>query len=310
MVVHNDEKPHQQPVAAATTPELLTTAGFHGTDSDGNHYHSVEAMWEAQGVVVEDSHGGSSSSSNEGWYRRAAQHYRDHCPATIDGVLGGYASLSEIDLDGSRQFVRDLIRLRPSIARIRSSSSGSQPKEGQRQCRRACECGAGLGRVTKGLLLSSAHWKDTIGTIIDQCDLVESSSELLSAAPDYLGDEMASKCRFFCAGLQDWEPAASTYTLVWIQWVLSYLTDADIIRFLRRCGASLVLGGLIVLKENTCTDSDFEVDDQDASVTRSLRYWKYLIQQAGLRIVYDTLQEGLPDDIYSVPMLALEVAQE
>jgi len=69
----------------------------------------------------------------------------------------------------------------------------------------------------------------------------------------------------------------------------------------------LVEDGLVVLKENMCTSSDLEVDVEDASVTRSLRYWKYLIQQAGLRIVYEKLQEGLPDNIYSVPMLALEV---
>ena len=165
--------------------------------------------------------------------------------------------------------------------------------------RRACECGAGLGRVTKGLLLPQLKG-------IDQCDLVESSSVLLSAAPEYLGDAVAARCRFFCSGLQDWEPACNTYSVVWIQWVLSYLTDSDIIKFLRRCGESLVEDGLIVLKENMCTDSDFEVDNEDASVTRSLRYWKYLIQQAGLRIVYEKLQDRLPDDIYSVPMLALE----
>ena len=149
---------------------------------------------------------------------------------------------------------------------------------------------------------------------LSRCDLVESSTRLLAAAPAYLGDAVASRCRFFAVRLHEWEPPPQTYTVIWIQWVLSYLTDQDIVQFLRRCGKALVdtPGALIVLKENVSSSSaddeySYEVDDQDASVTRSLLYWKHLIRQAGLRVVYEKWQQGLPDDIFAVPMLALEV---
>ena len=262
-----------------------STHGFQGTALDGSRtYSSVEELWEDQGV---------SDDCSAAWYRRAAAYYDDSCPPTIDGVLGGFASISGLDLEGSLHFVTDLVQVRPeAIGWLTPLKGGS--------CR-ACECGAGLGRITKGLLLSSAL------PGLTHCDLVEVSESLLCAAPEYLGDSISSKCRFFCVGLQDWEPAASTYSLIWIQWVLSYLTDRDIVEFLGRCGQALQPGGLIVLKENMCEASDFELDAEDASVTRSPRYWQYLIRRAGFRVAYQSNQQGLPVELYPVHMLALEL---
>jgi galactose mutarotase-like enzyme len=268
----------------AVTASSVSTAGFHGTDSDGNHFYSLDDMWEHQGVTQE---------SSLSWYERAALYYKENCPSTIDGVLGGFASISESDLEGSRQFFRELEDIRPSLQSWTTKASNGQ------QRKRACECGAGLGRVTKGLLFAIRG--------IDECDLVDSSAALLAAAPEYLGNPTASRCRYFCTGLQDWMPAAKTYSIVWIQWVLSYLTDEDIVKVLRRCGESLTVDGVIILKENTCAESDFEVDSDDASVTRSLRYWKVLFHLSGLRVIHEKY-ESLLKDLYPFPMLALEPA--
>ena len=279
------------------TGDDVSTAGFQGTDSDGIHYYSVEEMWNA--------HGWTSNSSST-WYDRAASYYDENCPTTIDGVLGGFASITELDIQGSVEFIQELELIRPEITAWTIGTQNNSVTGSRGQKRRACECGAGLGRISNGILLKLGG--------IEQCDLIESSANLLDAAPDYLGNAVSARCRFFCTGLQDWQPAPNTYSIIWIQWVLSYLTDDDIIRFFRRCGESLVDDGLIILKENMCAAEnsdegiiDFEVDTNDASVTRSLRYWKYLIHQAGLRIIYETIQDGFPDEIYPVPMLALDV---
>lgn len=96
--------------------------------------------------------------------------------------------------------------------------------------------------------------------------------------------------------------------LVWFQWCAIYLTDADIVALLKRCKKSLVPGGLIVLKENTCENEAFVLDVEDASLTRSLPYWRRLIQQAGLCVVLEGHQDNFPDDIFPVPMLALQSA--
>ena len=36
-------------------------------------------------------------------------------------------------------------------------------------------------------------------------------------------------------GVQAFDPAPTTYDVVWVQWVIGHLTDADLVAFLRRC---------------------------------------------------------------------------
>lgn len=267
---------HKQQKDMASWIASPNPISWRGSDTDGQTYESIEDMWKVQ---------------SEDWYQRAADYYEENCPPTVDGVLGGYASISTVDLEGSRQFLQSIQEQGKLKLQVNDEGKATAI---------ACECGAGIGRVSKHLLLPLG---------VQRCDLVESSARLLSAAPEYLGDADAAKCRFYCRGLQDWEPPTRTYTIIWIQWVLCYLTDVDVVAFLRRCGQSLVPdGGMIVLKENTtCTDEAFVVDTDDASITRSLPYLRKLIQEADLEIVLETMQSDFPDDLFPVPMLALGV---
>ena len=255
--------------------ELSRHSTARGSDSEGGEYGSIQEMWLSQGVVQE--------GRNEDWYERAADYYEENCDATLNGVLGGFAAITEVDLAGSRAFLEKLKTDRPKL--VWSDGAG-------------CECGAGIGRVTKGLLLPLG---------VSRCDLVESSPRLLASAPDYIGDPDAQLCRFYCEGLQNWTPPKDTYTIVWIQWVLCYLTDADIVSFLKRCGEGLKPHGVIVLKENSCQEDNFVLDYHDASVTRSLPYWLQLIEEAGLSVCLQEIQDDFPDELFSVPILALEV---
>ncbi|MGK3743987.1 MAG: galactose mutarotase-like enzyme, partial [Bacillariaceae sp.] len=225
-----------------------TESAYNGSDTEGKKFASIEDMWNDQNLST--------------WYTRASDWYEENCSTTIDGVLGGIGHISDVDLNGSRDFLLKILKLSP----LKDSKSKDDGKT------LACECGAGIGRVTKGLLLDFA----------DRCDLVESSSRLLSAAPDHVGDNQSHKCRFFCSVLQDWQPEVNKYSIIWIQWTLCYLTDYDIVQFLIRCSKSLVDSGWIILKENTCADEAFVVDVADASITRSLEYWLDLIAKSGL----------------------------
>jgi protein N-terminal methyltransferase len=67
----------------------------------------------------------------------------------------------------------------------------------------------------------------------------------------------------------------SGFDVVWCQWCLTYLTDADLITFLKRSQAALRKEGpgVIVVKENVCRDDEGGVpkisfDETDSSVTR------------------------------------------
>ena len=170
-----------------------------GKDSAGGKYPTIWEMWLSQGVV--------SSGTNEEWYERDANYYKENCPETIDGILGGFASITDVDFVGSKRFLDSLQGTKHPLLKW---SNGSTAK-----------CGAGIGRVSKGLLLKLN---------VKQCDLIESSEGLLMASPDYIGDPDVSKCRFFCEGLQHWTPRKGSYTIIRIQWVLCYLASGS------RCG--------------------------------------------------------------------------
>ena len=241
-----------------------------GSDSAENTYSSIHELWEA--------------FPKEEWYRTAEEWYQDNCPETLDGVLGGFGSISPRDLEGSKQFLEDLSVIRPAF----DVADGD-----------VAELGAGIGRVSKCLLIP-------LGA--KQCDLVESSARLVAAAPGYIGDEYANKCRFYCAKLQEWVPPPSTkYRIIWIQWVLCYLQDDDVVALLKRCADSLDEDGVIILKENVC-DEHFVVDVEDASIARSLQYIMLLLRESGLSVVLKSQQDKFPAELelYPVPMLAVE----
>lgn len=247
-----------------------------GRDSEGDEFESIADMWNLLGISLDD-----DANNDAEWYDRAAEYYEENCPGTLDGVLGGFASITKADLAGSKRFLENLLVKRPSI----DWASGV-----------GCECGAGIGRVSKGLLLPLG---------IPRCDLVESSARLLSVAPEYIGDPDASKCRYICDTLQHWAPPKNTYSVIWIQWVLVYLTDTDIIKFLRRCGEALTQNGVICLKENTCDVELFVLDRDDASLTRAVPFLLKLVEAAGLIVAHQETQDDFPEDIFAVPMIAL-----
>ena len=87
--------------------------------------------------------------------------------------------------------------------------------------------------------------------------------------------------------------------------MIGYLTDDDLVQFLKRCVTALRKGGVVVIKDNTCEKEAFVVDRQDASTTRSLPYIIAIAELAGLNVVYQQYQEGFPADIFPVPMVAL-----
>ncbi|KIM87145.1 hypothetical protein PILCRDRAFT_4356 [Piloderma croceum F 1598] len=105
--------------------------------------------------------------------------------------------------------------------------------------------------------------------------------------------------------------------VAWCQWCLGHLSDVDLISFLQRCKAALRVGGrsLIVVKENLCRDFGEELDtvvgprtvfdEQDSSLMRSDLAWKKIFKDAGLILMKEQTQHGLPEGLYEVKMYAL-----
>lgn len=76
------------------------------------------------------------------WYQTGYDYYEDEskCPATVNGVLGGFACLSSQDLKGSRDFMLYLQSIRPELKMTREENGGVDTY--------ALECGAGTFTCT------------------------------------------------------------------------------------------------------------------------------------------------------------------
>lgn len=138
--------------------------------------------------------------SRPDWYTNAQKYWTNVSP-TINGMLGGFATVDPIDTRGSLQFIREFIE---------SKTLANQY---------ACDCGAGIGRVTKNFLLRVPF---------EKVDLVEQAPNFVEQAKStYLKDEIAAGRvgNIICQGLQDFVPPENKYDLIWCQWVLGHLTD-------------------------------------------------------------------------------------
>jgi len=95
--------------------------------------------------------------------------------------------------------------------------------------------------------------------------------------------------------------------LVWLQWTLQYLTDADAVQALRSLSSSLVPGtGVMIVKENrpygSARHDRFQMDTPKVSgrydITRTDDHHRLLFDMAGLAV--DLTEEGVETNTYAL----------
>ncbi len=217
----------------------------------------------------------------------ASIQYWNSISSDVNGMLGGYPQISRVDLRGSLNFVTKLRRL-SSNCQVRNA-----PK-----LELGVDCGAGIGRVTEGFLTNVCVVVDVVEPVVKFAKTIIDGSLKKEGK---VGDVYAT-------GLQDWTPSKS-YDLIWNQWCVGHLTDAQLVSYFERCGEAVKTDGWIVVKENLSTHRFGEdiFDDVDSSVTRSDQKFRDLFKQAGLLVVKAELQTGFPKGLglYPVKMYAL-----
>jgi protein N-terminal methyltransferase len=200
------------------------------------------------------------------------------------------------------------------LAKLRRGKQVGRPtKQKLPPLERVADCGAGIGRITKGFLMEVARTVDVVEPVKKFTD------ELVASLKE---EEKAKMGEVVNLGLQDWIPEPGTYDLIWNQWCLGHLKDAQLVEYLKRCkkglreppaepqaeaGKDWVQSSWIVVKENLSSDifgKDI-YDDEDSSVTRSDQSFRKLFQEAGLKIVSEQLQTGFPKELFKVRMYAL-----
>ncbi|CAG9771760.1 unnamed protein product [Ceutorhynchus assimilis] len=220
------------------------------------------------------------TSDVESFYQDAAKYWSD-IPATVNGMLGGFGSISSTDIQGSKQLLKQLFK--------------SKFPPGREY---ALDCGAGIGRVTKFLLTD----------LFDKVDMVEQNPIFLEKARNYLGTNLLDKKigKMFPIGLQDFIPEPCQYDVIWAQWVLGHLTDDDFVKFFINCQTGLKPNGVIIAKENVTFTEEIVVDEKDSSVTRPMGLLKELFSKAGLHIYRLSKQTNFPKGLFTVYMFVLK----
>jgi protein N-terminal methyltransferase len=215
----------------------------------------------------------SEKKKKGNWYSHSAEYWKS-VDATVNGVLGGFGYISETDLNGSKKLLTQLFPSLPPNAAV-------------------VDCGAGIGRISSGLL------QNVFGVV----DLVEPDVRYLEKAKQSIVENKLGEA--YCCGLQSFDPTPSRYTCVWVQWVLNYLTDDDLVLLFKRFAQSLVEGGAVVVKENV-SKSKFLLDRDDSSVTRPDSHFRKLFKDSQLEIAQTYEEEGFPANLLPVRVYVLK----
>lgn len=215
-----------------------------------------------------------TNQNNTKFYSNGIEYWNKMEPNS-NSMLGGYVLISELEARSSGDFIRNHLetkKLKPF---------------------RACDCGAGIGRVSELFLL--LHFK--------YVDLVEPVKKfLIEAEKNFKINGNLDRVEFINLSLQDFIPKVDHYDLIWCQWVLGHLTDIDLIKFLKRCKNSKC--SYIGIKENVSLVVDF--DSVDSSFTRTDYNWKCIFENAGLVIFKEEIQKQFPAELFQVKMYLLK----
>lgn len=276
----SDVSPVDSTPAAEEAPRAPPPA-LKGLDDTGTWFEGLPEFWSAQ--AREAWYG-----TNREWWQEG---YGGH--SNEEAMIGDTGS--DEDLELSRQFLVHL----SSEGLLGGRSEGRGMRSGMGQVQRALDIGAGAGRVTKGLLLS--HF--------DEVHLVEGCDHWLQQSRRSLGKKRTSRCHFYLYQLQEASqskvpfPTDGRFALVWIQFVLQYLTDDDAVALLSQCRNSAASDGVIVVKENHAEGLQrrAEVDGIEAGsvffvetpagqngcydISRPDAHHRWLFEVAGLEVV-------------------------
>lgn len=251
----------------------------HGTSSGGDTYDNVDAMWQAVGKSKDTVTPESQDTNRDPWYGTSKSYWED-VPSTINGMLGGYGHLTGIDTKGSVKYLSAYIGPGGSLSDVNPL--------------RALDCGAGIGRISKKVLVP----------LCDTVDLLEQNQAHLNKARTNIGSPKVEN--YICSGLQNCTLQDGRYHIIWIQWVVGYLTDIDLAHFFVKCKKALAPGGVIVMKESVTRDEqDFWLDDEDRNIVRSDRLFKQIFAKANMELLREENQGSFPSKIYPIKFYTL-----
>jgi len=243
-------------------------------NSNTQHVDTTKIFWEEK----------MKEGLEDKWYKNALDKWANK-PASISGVLDGYVSASKPDLNESSDFLDKLAKVYGKNTNKHIINTLSNL--------RALDCGAGIGRITSGILIQR----------FDYVDLVEPVLHFMNEAKIQLS-RLGHKGNFYQISLQNFN-TIEKYDCIWIQWVLGQLADIDVVSFLKRCKSMLKPNGVIIVKENILLEG-FSIDDNYNLISRNYEDMQKIFNISGLTLIYEEIQKDFPSYLIKVNTFALE----
>jgi protein N-terminal methyltransferase len=275
----NLKKKNKHTAVAATTPttRLIHGDSIKGCDDVGNYFNTQAELALHQAL------------NRDGWYATN----KDWWQHDRGGGYGGSTDEQVMVGDGGGE--EDGVEGLAFLDRLILESSSIK-------FARAIDAGAGVGRITKHILLKR----------YDTVQLIEADSGWSKHSRTYLGRKRAARCTFTCSRIEELHPDSdhsSRIDLVWLQWTLQYLTDADAVETLQNLASRLILRtGILVVKENrpygAARQDRFQMDTPGASgrydITRTDDHHRLLFQRAGLTV--NQTEQGVETNTYALSL--------
>lgn len=223
--------------------------------------------------------------------------YWSNIESTVNGMLGGFSDLSDTDIKSSRKFLNQFFTPlnnghNQDVKEIKNQEKkkNKENKKSEKREKRALDCGSGIGRVTKLLLID----------YFDKIDLLDVTQSFLDQSKSYFGEDIFnSKIGYcFCNYIHKFKPYEKIkYDLIWCQWVTGHLTDDHFVDFLKLAKLLLKPNGVIVIKDNHTSSNSVDNDIKDSSVVRPQWLFKSIFKQADLEVISERRQYNFPKGI-------------
>lgn len=163
---------------------------------------------------------------------------------------------------------------------------------------RALDIGAGIGRITFSSLYPRFR----------RIDMLDSNSAFLESAKMFEKSTGNSKIENFYASTIEEFRFKHKYDLVFVQWVLEYVSHEDLLKFFTRVKLNLQKNGVVIIKENVniLSDEDIIVSEEGSTI-RPPDSYENIFKTLGYSVEHDEIIPFHRTDIYEVKCWILKI---
>jgi protein N-terminal methyltransferase len=213
------------------------------------------------------------------YYNETKKYWIRRLP-TLRNMMNGYDRIAEADIQQSQLVLNHLLE---------------RNLTGDRKL--ALDCGCGIGRITKDLLLKN----------FDYVEMLDFNNAFIDdAKKNYLSSQEVSRVsRFHAANLEDFIPEENKYDCIWIQWVLEYMTDADVIEFFKRIKKSLKPKGICFIKESVLLEDGNFYSINTGGHLRTRQMFINLVRKSKMDFIIDAPADNMPADLNQLRIMVI-----